>query len=163
MYVKWEMSRKNLQLFLGCLHLPITMLIQRCCSCCSVTQLCPTLCNPMDCSVPHFPDFRHLLELAQTHIHWMSDAIQTFCSLLPLSPPAFYLTQYQGLFQWADSSHQGAKVLKLQLQWILPMNPQGWISLGLTGLISLQTKGLSGVFINTTVQKYHFFGAQFSL
>ena len=84
--------------------------------CCSVSQSCPTLCDPMDCSTPGLPVLRHLLELAQTHVHWVSGAIQPSHPLSSPSPPAFNLSQHQGLFQWASSSYQVAKVLKLQLQ-----------------------------------------------
>ena len=89
---------------------------------CSVTQSCPTLCNPMDCSTPGFPVLHHLSEFA--HVHWVSDAIQQSCPLSSPSPPTFNPSQHQGLFQWAGSSHQVAKVLELQLQhqsfqWIL--------------------------------------------
>ena len=84
--------------------------------CCSVAQLCPTLCNPMDCSTPGFPVLHCLPELAQTHVHWVGDAIQPSCPLSSLSPPAFNISQHQGLFQWVSSLHQVAKVLELQLQ-----------------------------------------------
>jgi len=83
---------------------------------CSVTQSWPTLCKPMDCSMPGFPVLSHLPELAQTHVHWVSDAIQPSPPLSSPSPPAFNLSQHQGLFQWVDSSHQVAKVLELQVQ-----------------------------------------------
>ena len=66
--------------------------------CCSVTQLCPSLYNPMDCSMVSFPVLHHLLELVQTHVHWVSDAIQPSHSLSSPSPPAFNISQYQGLF-----------------------------------------------------------------
>ena len=82
----------------------------------SVTQLCLTLCDPMDCSTPGFPVHHQLLELTQTHVHWLSDAIQPSHSLSSPSPPAFDLSQHQGLFKWASSSHQVAKVLEFQLQ-----------------------------------------------
>ena len=83
--------------------------------------------------------------------------------ILCLSPPAFSLSQHQGLSQWVSSSYQVAKVLELQLPTsVLPMNTQDWFPLGLTGLISLQSKGLSRVFSNTTVQKHQFFSAQLS-
>ena len=91
-------------------------------------------------------------ELAQTHVHPVSDAIQTSHPLLSLSPPAFNLSQHQGLFKWINSSHQVAKVSASSL--VLPMNIQYWFPLGWTGLISLQSKGLSRVFSNTTVQKF---------
>ena len=65
----------------------------------SVTQACPTLCNPMDCSKPGFPVHHQLLELAQTHVHRVCDAIQSCHPLSSPSPPAFSLSQHQGLFQ----------------------------------------------------------------
>ena len=65
------------------------------CYCCSVTQSCPTLCNPMDCSTPGFSAYHHLPELAQTHVHWVSDAIQPSHPLLSPSPPASNLSQHQ--------------------------------------------------------------------
>ena len=66
-------------------------------SCCSVIQLCPTLCSPMDCSMPGFPVFHHLLEFGQTHVHCVSDVIQPTHLLSSPSPPAFNLAQHQGL------------------------------------------------------------------
>ena len=85
----------------------------------SVAQSCLTLCDPMDCSMPGFPIHPQLPEPTLTHVHWVSDAIQPPHPLL--SPPAFNLSQYQGLFQWVSSSHQVTKVLEFQLQsfqWI---------------------------------------------
>ena len=82
----------------------------------SVAQSCPILCDPMDCSTPGFPVHHQLPELTQTHVHRFSDAIQSSHPLSAPSPPAFNLSQYQGLFQWVSSSHQVAKVLELQLQ-----------------------------------------------
>ena len=82
----------------------------------SVAQSCLTLCDPMDCSLPGFPVHHQLLEFTQTHVHWVSDAIQPSNPLLSPSPPAFSIFQHQGLFQWISSSHQVAKVLELQLQ-----------------------------------------------
>ena len=64
----------------------------------SVTQLCPTLCNPTDCSTPGFPVHTQFWELAQTHVLWVSDAIQLSHPLSSPSPPAFNLSQHQGLF-----------------------------------------------------------------
>ena len=70
------------------------------CICCySVSQSCPTLCDPMDCRVPCFLVLHHLPELAQTHVHLVSDAIQPSHPLLSPSPPAFSLSQHQGLFK----------------------------------------------------------------
>ena len=82
----------------------------------SVTQLCLTLHDPLDCSTPSFPVHCQLLELAQTHVHPVSDAIQPSHPLSSPYPPAFSLSQHQGLFQWLGSSHQVARVLELQLQ-----------------------------------------------
>ena len=77
---------------------------------------CVRLCEPMDCSTSGFPVFHSLSEFAQTHIHWVSDAIQTSHPLSPSSPLAFNHSQHQGLFQWVTSWHQVAKVLEFQLQ-----------------------------------------------
>ena len=80
-----------------------------------------TLCHPMDCNTPGLPVHHQLLELTQTHVHWVSDTIQPFHPLSLPSPPTFNLSQHQDLFKWVSSSHQVAKVLKLQLQsfqWI---------------------------------------------
>ena len=82
----------------------------------SVSQLCPTLCDPMDCSTPGLPVHHQLLEPTQTHVHRDGDAIQPFHPLSSPSPPAFNLSQHQGFFQWVSSSHQVAKVLQFQLQ-----------------------------------------------
>ena len=93
-------------------------------------------------------------ELAQTHVHQVSDAIQSSYTLLSPSPPAFSVFQHQGLFpvsQFFASCGQGIGVSASAA--VLPMNIQDWFPLGLTGLISLQSKGFSRVFSNTTVQK----------
>ena len=90
------------------------------CSCCLVAKSCPTLCNPMDCSMPGFFVLHYLLEFAQIHVHWVHDAIQPSHLLLPPHPPS-KLPHHQGIFKWAGSSHQVAKVLQLQhqsFQWI---------------------------------------------
>ena len=107
-----------------------------------------TLCDPMDHSTPGLPVHHQIPEFTQTHVHWVSDAIQPSHSLSSPSPPTFNLSQHQGLFQWVSSSHQVAKVLEFQLQhqsfhWIFRTNQ---FSLGWTGWISLQSKGLSRVF-----------------
>ena len=82
----------------------------------SVAQLCPTLCDPMNCSMPGFPVHHQLPGLTQTHVHWVGDAIQPSHLLSSPSLSAFNLSQPQGLFQWVSSSHQVAKVLEFQLQ-----------------------------------------------
>ena len=83
---------------------------------CSVAKLCLTLCDPMDSSLPGFLVLHFLPRFAQTHVHWVSDTIQSSHPLFPPSPPALNLSQNWGLFQWVNSSHQVAKVLELQLQ-----------------------------------------------
>ena len=82
----------------------------------SITQLWSTLCNPKDCSTQGLPVHHQLPELAQTHVHWVSDAIQPSHSLWSPFPSGFNFAQHQGVFQWVSSSHQVAKVLELQLQ-----------------------------------------------
>ena len=83
--------------------------------CCSVTKLCPTLCNPMSCSTPGFPVLHYLLAFTQTRVHWVGDAIQPSHPVSSPSP-AFNLFQHQGLLQWVSSSDQVAKILAFQLQ-----------------------------------------------
>ena len=130
----------------------------------SVAQSCLTLCHPMNCSTPGFPVHHQLLELAHTHVHQVNDAIQPSHPLSSPSPPAFNLSQHQGLFQWVSSSQSGGQSTGVSASAsVLPMNTQDWFPLGWTGWISLQSKGLSRVFSNTTVQKHQFFGAQLSL
>ena len=82
---------------------------------CSVAPSCLTFYDPMDCSTPGFPVLHHLPELAQTHVHWVNDAIQPSHPLSPSSPPALNPSQHQGLFQGVSSPHQVNKVLELQL------------------------------------------------
>ena len=77
---------------------------------------CVWLCNPMNCSMSCFPVHHQLLEFTQTHVHWVGDAIQPSHPLASPSPPAFNLSQHQGLFKWVSSSYQVAKVLEFQLQ-----------------------------------------------
>ena len=76
--------------------------------CCSFAKLCPTLCGSMDCSTPGFPVLHYLPKFAQTHVHWVSDAIQPSHPLFPPSPLAFNLSQQRGLSQWVGSLHQVA-------------------------------------------------------
>ena len=103
-------------------------------SCCSSTQLCPTLCDAMDCSTPGFPALHRLPESAQTCILWVSDRLQPSCPLTSPSPPALNLPHHEGLFQWVDSFHQVAKILELQLQhqsfqWIFRVDYlQDWLA-----------------------------------
>ena len=83
----------------------------------SVAQSCPSLCDPMGCSMPDLPVHHQLQEFTPAHVHWVGDGIQPSHPLSSPSPPAFNLSQYQGLFQWVSSLHQVAKVLKCQLQY----------------------------------------------
>ena len=126
----------------------------------SIVQSCLTLCDPMDCSIPGFPVHHQLPGLTQIHMHTVGDATQPSYPLLSLSPPAFNFAQHQCLFQRVNSSHQVAKGLELQFQH---QSSNDWFPLGWTAWISLQSKGLSRVFSNTTVQKHQFFSAQLSL
>ena len=89
----------------------------------SVAQSCPTLCHPMDCRMPGFLGHHQLLELTQTHVHRVGDAIQSSHLLSSPSPPAFNLFQHHNIFQWVSSPHQVAGVLEFQLrnqsfQWV---------------------------------------------
>ena len=126
----------------------------------SVAQLCPTLCNPMNRSTPGLPVHRQLPEFTQTHVHRVGDAIQPISSSVvpfscPQSLPASESFPMSQLFAWGGQS-TGVSALAS----FLPMNTQDWSPLGWTGWTSLQSKGLSRVFSNTTVQKHQFFGSQ---
>ena len=101
----------------------------------SVTQLCPTLCDPTDCSTPGFPVHHQFLELAQTHIHRVSDAIQPSHPLSSPFPPA------SGSFQMSQLSASGSQSIGVSASTsVLPMNTQDWSPLGWTGCISLQRR-----------------------
>ena len=127
----------------------------------SVAQLCPTLCDPMNCSMPGILVHHQLLELTQTHVRWVIDAIQQPHPLLSPSLPALNLSQHQDLCQWVSLFISGGQSTGVSASAsVLPMNIQDWFPLGWTGWIALQSKGLSRVFSNTTVQKHQFFGAQ---
>ena len=125
-----------------------------------VTQSCLTLCDPMNCSTPGLPVHHQLPEFTRTQVHRVSDAIQPSHPLSSPSPPAPNASQHQSLFQWVNSSHEVAGVSALAS--VLPKDIQDRSPLEWTGWISLQSKGLSRVFSNTTVQKYQFFGSQLS-
>ena len=128
----------------------------------SMTYL--TFCNPMDCSTPGFPVLHQLLELAQTHDHWVSDAIQPSHPLSSPSPPVFNFSQHQSLFQWIVLFPSGGRSTEVSaLASVFPMNIQDWFPLGWTCWICLQSKELSRVFSNTKVQKRQFFSTQLSL
>ena len=82
----------------------------------SEVQSCPTLCDPLGCSMPGLPVHHQLPEFTQTHVHWVGDAIQPSHPLSTPSLPTFNLYQHQGLFKWVGSFHQVAKVLEFQIQ-----------------------------------------------
>ena len=107
----------------------------------SVAQSCPTLCDPMDCSMPGYPVHHQLPELIRAHVHWVGDAIQPPHPLSFPSPPAFSLSQHQGLFQWVSSSQSDGQSIGVSASIsVLPVSIQDCFPLGLTGLISLQSK-----------------------
>ena len=128
----------------------------------SVTQLCPTLCDPMNRSTPGLPVHQQLLESTKTRVHWVSDAIQPShpLSSIPFSSclQSFPASGSFPASQLFSSSGQSIGVSALTSD--LPINTQDWSPLEWTGWISFQSKGLSRVFSNTTVQKHQFFGAQ---
>ena len=133
------------------------------CGCCSVTQSCLTLCDPVDCST-HGLLALQLPEFAKTDVHWIDDAIHPSHPLprlsCPTSSPALNLSQHQGFFPVSQLfASSGQSIGTSASESVLPINIQGWFPLGLTGLISLQCKGLSSVFSSTTVQKNQFFSA----
>ena len=103
--------------------------------CCSVTKSYPTLCDPMDCSMPDYPVLHHLPELTQTHVHWVDDAIKQSSPLPLFSPPALIFPIIR-IF-----SNELALPIRWPKNWsfsiVLPKNIQHWFPLGLTGLISL--------------------------
>ena len=130
----------------------------------SVAQLCLTLCDPMDRRTPGLPVYHQLPEFTHTHVHWVGDAIQPPHPLSWPSPPVLNLSQHQGFFQMHQLFASGGQSVGVSASAsALPINTQDWSPLGWTGWISLQSKGLSRVFSNTTVQKHQFFGAQLSL
>ena len=127
-----------------------------------VTQSCPSLCDPMDCSTPGLPVSHQLPQSTQTHVHWVCDAIQPSHSLSSPSPPAFNLPA-SGSFQMSQFFTSGGQSIGVSASAsVLPMNIQDWLPLGWTSWISLQSKGLSRVSSNTTFSqqqqqnlKYH--------
>ena len=154
----WEFFMGNKYIYI---HLSFSFFLN---SVSSVTQSCPILCNPMDCSMPGFPVHHQLPELAQNQCplsQWCHPAISTF--VVPFSS---YLRSFpaSGSFQMSQffkSSGQSTGVSASAS--VLPMNIQDWFTLGLTALISLQCKGLSRVCSNTTVQQHQLFDTQLSL
>ena len=135
-----------------------------CCCCWLVTKTCSTLCDPMDSSTPGFPVLHCLSDLAQTHVHWISDAIQPSHPLSPPSP-ALNPSQPRGLFQWVRFSQQLAKYWSYSFSISPSDEYSGLISFKIDwfGLLAVQGT-LSRVFSNTTVWRHQFLSIQpFSL
>ena len=125
----------------------------------SSVQSCLTL-GDQDCSTPGFPVHHQLPEPAQTHVHRVSDAIQSSHPLSSPSPPAFNLSHHQDLSIFTSGGQSIGVSASIS---VLPMDTQNWSPLGWTDWIYLQSKGHSRVFSNTTVQKHQLFCAQLSL
>ena len=107
----------------------------------SVAQSCPTICDPMNCSTPGLPVHHQLPEFTQTHVHWVSDAIQPPHPRSSPSPPAPNLSQHQSLFQWVNSSHEVAKYWSFSFS-ISPSNEHpGLISFRMNWLDFLAVQG----------------------
>ena len=128
-----------------------------------VAQSCPTLCDPMDYSTPGLPVHHQLPELTQTHVHWVSDAIQSSHPVIPFS---YCLQSFpaSGAFPVSQFFASGGQSIGVSASAsVLPMNVQDCSPLGWTGWFSLQSRALLRVFSNTTVQRHQFFGTQLSL
>ena len=130
----------------------------------SVAQSCPTFCNPMDCSMSDLPGhhltlgvYSNSFPLSQWYHPTISSSVIPFSSRLQFFPVS-------GSFQMSQLFASGGQSIGVSASAsVLPINIQDWFPLGWTGWISLQSRGLSRVFSNTTVQKDQFFSAQFSL
>ena len=136
------------------------------CWCRLVVKSCPTLCDPMDGSMSGFPVLHCLPQFAQINVHWVGNAYPLPSYPLTSYPqPSSSLPAPQSLrasgfffFQWVGFFASGRQSIRVSASAIiLSMNIQDWFLLGLTTLISLQTKGLSRVFSNTTIQRHQFF------
>ena len=123
--------------------------------CCSVTQLCPMLCNLKDCSMPGFPVFHYLPEFAQTLVHWVDDAIQPSHSLLPPSPPVLNLSQHWFFFQWAPLGIRSSKYWSFSLS-ISPCNEY-------SGLISFRIDWLYLLAVHGTLKSLHHHSSKASI
>ena len=130
--------------------------------CISVAQLCPTLCNPMNRSTPGLPAHHQLPDFTQTHVHRVGDAIQPSHPLLSPFPPAPIPPSIRVFSNESTLCMRWPKYWSFSFSIILPKKSQGWSPSEWTGWISLQSKGLSRVFSNTTVQKHQFFSSQLS-
>ena len=164
---QWRPPKKQ-KSALCVLHCYMTSFWKHVAVCCSITQSCPTLWDPMNSNTPGFPVLHHLLEFAQTHVRWVGDAIQPSHPLSSPSPPAFNPSQHQGLFQWVGSLHQMAKILELQLQhqslqwmfridffqdWLVCSPCCPWDSQGSSP--APQCKGINSLALNLFLSSFH--------
>ena len=131
---------------------PIVKVVEQILQFSSVAQSCLTLCDPMDCSMPGFPVHHQFTELAQTHVHRLIMPSTISSSVFPFSS-CIQSFPASGSFPMSQSFASGGQNITASAS-VFPRNIQDWFPLGLTGLISLQSKGLSRVFSNTTVQKH---------
>ena len=123
----------------------------------TVTQSCPTLCDSMNCSTPGILVHHQLPDSAQTHLHWVMPSNH----VIPFSSWLQSLPVISGPFPGSQLFTSGGQGIGISASIsVFPMNIQDWFPSGLTGWISMQSKGLSKVFSNTTVQTHQFFGAQ---
>ena len=129
----------------------------------SVAQLCPTLCDPMDCSTAGFLVHHQLPQFTQNHVHWVGGAIQPSHPLSSPSPPAFNLSQHQGFFQMSQFFTSGGQVLEFQLQhqsfqWIFRTDflRMDWLDL-------LAVQGTFKSLLQHHSSKHQFFSTQLSL
>ena len=128
----------------------------------SVAPLCPPPCNLMNCSTPGHPVHHELLEFTQTDVHRVSDAIQPSHPLSSPFPPAPSPSRHQGFFQMSQLFVWGGQSIGVSASAsVLPKNTQDWSPSECTGWISLQSKGLSRVLSNTTVQNYIAFNSSY--
>ena len=129
--------------------------------CWSVTKLCPTLCNPMNCSAPDFPFLHYLPEFVQTRVHWIS--VPSNNHLILCHPHLHLPSIFPSIRVFSIESALHRSIAASASASVLPMNIQTWFPLGLTSWISLLSKGLPKVFSSNTLQKHQFFSAQSSL
>ena len=129
----------------------------------SVAQSCPTLCDPMNRSTPGLPVHHQLLEFTQSHVHQVGDAIQPSYSLSSPSPPAPIPPSIRVFSNESPLHMRWSKYWSFSLSISPSSEHPGLVSFRMDWLDPLQSKGLSRVFSNTTVQKHQFFGAQLSL
>ena len=134
-----------------------------CCYCFTVTQSCPTLGNPMDCSTPGLPVLHYHLEFAQIYVH---ESVMPSKHLILCYPLLFLPSVFPSIRAFSNELALRIRQSNIEASAassVIPMNIQGWFHLGFTSLISMQSKGLSRVFSSTRVQKHEFFSTQPSL